>query len=259
MRNVTEPHLREHGGSRPVGGLMVLSSWLLTPFGVVLDIFAFRLDQPTNLKNLWTPILGVVVALTGLGAILLGRYLRRQGKRLISAITSLAAVLAAPPFVLYLRSFADDPRLGSIRLHWRERLLYRGKDFGSLQIRRTEEEQLRVAAALLSQKPTQTKPNTSAVGSTSEAASIAKVLPSHCTMLSLHSCIARRFARTGLCKEAARQQEGDSGSTDDGSTRIGGRIEAEAVAAVDKRKTAGRRHIERVFAGVSSDTGCRGV
>jgi hypothetical protein len=126
---------------------MVLSSWLLTPFGVVLDIFAFRLDQPTNLKNLWTPVLGVVVALIGLGAILLGRYLRRQGKRLISAITSLAAVLAAPPFVLYLRSFADDPRLGSVRLHWRERLLYRGKDFGSLQIRRTEEEQLRVAAA----------------------------------------------------------------------------------------------------------------
>lgn len=126
---------------------MVLSSWLLTPFGVLLDILAFRLDQPKNLTTIWTPILGAVVALIGLAAILLGRYLRRQGKRLLSAITSVAAVLAAPPFVLYLRSFADDPRLGSVRLHWRERLLYQGKDFGSLQIRRTEEEQLRVAAA----------------------------------------------------------------------------------------------------------------
>jgi len=57
----------------------------------------------------------------------------------------LAGVLATPPFVLYLRSFTDDPRLGSTRLHARRLGLYDSSEFGSTQSVRTEEEQLRLA------------------------------------------------------------------------------------------------------------------
>jgi hypothetical protein len=125
---------------------MLLLSWLLMPFGLLLDLIAFAVARPGGnyLKAIWGPVVGIVVGLIGLGVILLARYLRREGKRHLSAITTVAEVLATPPFVLYLRSFTDDPVLSNPRPQMDSSRSY-NHDFASTQGVRTEEEQLRIA------------------------------------------------------------------------------------------------------------------
>jgi hypothetical protein len=125
---------------------MVLFSWVLMPFGFLLDMIAIALAMPgANMKIIWGPIAGLVVGLVGVGVILTGRYLRRQGMRHLSEVTTVDEVLAMPAFVLYLRSFTDDPRLTKPKLDSAGSRLYRSRDWGSAQGVRTEEEQLRVA------------------------------------------------------------------------------------------------------------------
>jgi len=87
----------KYGGSRLAGALMLLLGWLAMPLGFLLEVVAFFLAQPRGgsggyFQALWRPIAAIVIGLIGLAAILLARWLRRQGKRLLSAITTVAGV-----------------------------------------------------------------------------------------------------------------------------------------------------------------------
>lgn len=130
---------------------MLLTSWLLLPVGIVLAVMAFaalvpKVSPVMDIADVVVgPIVGVAFGLIGSGCILLARKMRRVGKQHLSRITSVEEVLAGPPFVLYLRSFADDSRLADTRPHMKVGGASHFSD--AIQGIRTEEEQLRVAVA----------------------------------------------------------------------------------------------------------------
>ncbi|MFF4209157.1 hypothetical protein ACFYZE_07310 [Streptomyces sp. NPDC001796] len=118
--------------------------WVLLPVGAAFEFVCFAATRPGGSKPVWSPLVGFALGLIGLAILLVARYLVRQGKRHLSPITTAQEVLDGPPFVLYLRTFTDDPALGSIQPGANLRgTLGDERVFG--QALRTEEEQLRVA------------------------------------------------------------------------------------------------------------------
>lgn len=130
--------------SRTLGTLMVLTGWLLLPVGALFEFMCFGAMRPGGQKPPWSPLVGGVLGLIGLGVVLGARYLLRQGKRHLSPVTTLAEVLRDPPFVLYLRTFTDDPRLAAVTPQANLRSTF-GDEHNTAQSLRTEEEQLQVA------------------------------------------------------------------------------------------------------------------
>src|SRR4051812_23298974 len=86
------------------GALTILAGWVLLPIGALLEFVCFGAMRPGGDKPAWSPLVGGVLGLIGVGVVFSVRYLVRQGKRHLSPITTVGEILHGPPFVLYLRT-----------------------------------------------------------------------------------------------------------------------------------------------------------
>ncbi|MGW4938865.1 hypothetical protein ACWEQH_38760 [Streptomyces sp. NPDC004166] len=132
------------GQSRVLGVMLLSFGWILLPVGAAFEFVCFAALRPGESKPVWSPLVGAALGLIGVGILMAARYSVRQGKRHLSPITTAQEVLGGPPFVLYLRTFTDDPALGDFRPGADLRSSF-GDAHISNQALRTEEEQLKVA------------------------------------------------------------------------------------------------------------------
>jgi hypothetical protein len=133
--------------SRARGAVLLLLGYGLLPPGLLFEFFGFAAMRPGGQKPVLAPLVGGVFALLGCGVLYASRFLVRQGKKHRSRITVLSEVLDGEAYVLYLRTFTDDPRLAAVAPHTVVQGLGSGSEATSMQSFHTEEQQLGAAVA----------------------------------------------------------------------------------------------------------------